>query len=120
MWRRSIVAVGLVGLSLAATPADARLREDAVPNAEAAKEVGTAYLRAYLSPKLWQSEWKDKFVIAKLKGGTWFVNFEENDPLAPEPVPKPDEIIVTIDCGGCAYLEISKRDGRLRRLQLSK
>jgi hypothetical protein len=109
----------MVGASVASTclaaPASARLREDVVPDAEAAKRIARSIVESSMKPESYAESWAHKFLVAKLEGGVWTVSFHEEDPLNP-PVPGPGEVLVSADRGGYAEVKLSKHNAKVHSI----
>jgi hypothetical protein len=121
MRRSAFVTAGaMVACILAATPATARLKKDVVPDADAAKRIARSILESSMSAEGYENYWSHKILTAELKHNTWIVGFHETDPLAPEPIAGPGEIIISVDSGGYAEVRLSKHNAKVHSIRFSR
>lgn len=108
-----LVSGAVLASLIVAGSAQAKLKEDVVPNGEAAKAIAKVILANIAND---EAVARLSFSSVELKGKTWTVGFTPTDPLAPPKVAGPGEIIVSTDCGFCIVIDISKHDAKVRRI----
>lgn len=125
MKRVSVTFLGaFLSLSVLATPATPAEApggvDELVGNAEAAKIMGAAVFEVYLGTEGFQEWIPTRVVRVEDKRSYWHLAYTW-DQCAENPPPDPDPNGIVVCTGGdTAYLDIIKKDGRVRAIYLGR